>query len=129
MEVDNVICLCPIEGIIDLIAKKWSLLIINELGNHGSLRFNELMRELRPITPKMLSDLLKELTKEGLVKRKTYNTIPPKVEYSLTEKGKELRKAIIPLIQWAFNYEGAVLAHCSCSLIEKGKPVNIKFQT
>jgi DNA-binding HxlR family transcriptional regulator len=127
MDEDKVICLCPIEGIIDLIAKKWSLLIINELGNHGSLRFNELLRELRPITPKMLSDLLKELTKEGLVKRKIYNTIPPKVKYSLTEKGKELRKAIIPLIQWAFNYEDGIVAHCSCSLIEKGKLVNVKI--
>ncbi len=117
---NNVVCLCPLEGVVDLIAKKWSLLIINELGNHRKCRFNELIRELSPITPKMLSYLLKELHSKGLVKRKSYNEKPPRVEYSLTKEGKELRKAILPLLKWALKREGTVVAKCSCSLIEKG---------
>ncbi|MEM2923670.1 MAG: helix-turn-helix domain-containing protein [Candidatus Nitrosocaldus sp.] len=115
----NVVCLCPLEGIIDIISKKWSLLIINEIGNHGKLRFNDLMRELKPISPKTLADLLKELHNAGLIDRHVYNEIPPRVEYTLTNEGKSLREAIIPLLRWAIEKEGTVVAHCSCTLINK----------
>ncbi len=57
----NVICLCPLEGVIDLISKKWALLIINEIGNHGQIRYNNIMKELKEISPKTLADMLKEL--------------------------------------------------------------------
>ncbi|MEM4394768.1 MAG: helix-turn-helix domain-containing protein [Candidatus Nitrosocaldus sp.] len=114
---DNVICLCPLEGIIDIISKKWSLLIINEIGNHGKLRFNHLMRELRPVSPKTLADMLKELHNAGLIDRRVYNEIPPRVEYTLTDEGKSLREAIIPLLRWAIERDDAAIAHCSCTLI------------
>ena len=52
----EVVCFCPLEGIIDVISKKWALLIINAIGNYGSLRFNKLMEELRGISPKTLAD-------------------------------------------------------------------------
>lgn len=119
MSNEDVICLCPLEGIIDLISKKWTLLIINEIGNHGRIRYNDLMKELQAISPKTLADILKELQKEGLVERKAYNEIPPRVEYSLTEQGKSLRKAIIPLLEWAIAKQGTVVAHCSCTMIKK----------
>lgn len=57
----RVICLCPLEGVIDVITKKWSLLIINEIGNHRRIRYNDLMNELQHISPKTLADTLKEL--------------------------------------------------------------------
>ncbi len=114
----NVICLCPLEGVIDIISKKWSLLIINEIGNHGMIRFNRLMEELKPISPKTLGDTLKELQRAGLVERHVFNEIPPRVEYVLTKEGKELRNAIIPLLRWTIAKEGAVVAHCSCTLIK-----------
>lgn len=113
------ICLCPLEGIIDLISKKWSLLVINEIGNHGKIRFNELMRELSPISPKTLADTLKKLEREGLVRRRMYMEIPPRVEYELTEEGKGLRKAIIPLLKFAIFWKGTVVARCSCNLIQR----------
>ncbi|RMF31791.1 MAG: transcriptional regulator [Candidatus Nitrosothermus koennekii] len=116
---NDVICLCPLEGIIDLISKKWALLIINEIGNHGSIRYNDLMKELQVISPKTLADMLKELQREGLVERHAYNEIPPRVEYTLTEQGKSLRKAIIPLLEWAISKQGTVVARCSCSMIKK----------
>jgi DNA-binding HxlR family transcriptional regulator len=117
----NAICLCPLEGVIDLISKKWSLLIINEIGNHHEIRFNDLMSELKPISPKTLADMLKELHKEGLIKREPFNEIPPRVDYSLTKDGQSLREAIIPILKWATSRKGTVIAHCSCSMIEKGK--------
>ncbi|MGC8849161.1 MAG: winged helix-turn-helix transcriptional regulator [Candidatus Bathyarchaeia archaeon] len=100
-EGDNCLCLCPLEGVIDTIGRKWALLIVNALGVHGKLRFSQLMKELKGISPKTLADMLKELQGEGLVARESFLEIPLRVEYSLTEEGLELRKAIIPLIKWA----------------------------
>lgn len=100
-EESDAVCLCPLEGVINTIGKKWALLIINAIGNHGKLRFNQLLRELKGISPKTLADMLKELQGEGLIKRETFAEIPPRVEYSLTEDGVELRKAMIPLLEWA----------------------------
>ena len=117
----GVICLCPLDGIIDIISKKWALLIINEIGNHKRIRYNDLMKELQSISPKALADILKELVKHGLVKREPFNEIPTRVDYILTKDGEELREAIIPILQWAISREGTVVAHCSCSSIEKGK--------
>ena len=97
------ICICPLKGVIDLISKKWALLIINTLGNHGKLRFNKLMETLQGISPKTLSDTLKELQSEGLINRESFAEIPPRVEYSLTKDGVDLRKSIIPLLEWTAN--------------------------
>jgi DNA-binding HxlR family transcriptional regulator len=118
---NGIICLCPLDGIIDVISKKWSLLLINEIGNHKRIRYNNLMKELQGITPKTLADILKELVKHGLVMREPFNEIPPRVDYTLTHDGEQLREAIIPILQWAISRKGTVVAYCSCSLIEKGK--------
>lgn len=120
---NNVICLCPLEGIIDIISKKWALLIVNEIGNHERIRYNDLMKEIEGISPKTLADTLKDLRKNNLVKRESFNEIPPRVDYTLTKDGEQLRKAIIPLLQWAISKKGTVVAHCSCSKIEKGKRI------
>jgi DNA-binding HxlR family transcriptional regulator len=97
----NLICLCPLEGIINTISKKWAILIISILGRHDRLRFNDIMSNIEGISPKSLTDLLKELQKEGLIQREAFSEIPPRVEYFLTDDGKQLCEAIIPLIQWA----------------------------
>jgi DNA-binding HxlR family transcriptional regulator len=102
-EKDEQTCLCPLRGIIDVISKKWALLIINTLGNCGKLRFNKIMETLSGISPKTLSDTLKDLQAEGLIKRESFAEIPPRVEYSLTKDGTELRKSIIPLLEWTAN--------------------------
>jgi len=95
------ICLCPLQGIIDIISKKWSLLIVATIGNHKKLRYSELREKLSGISPKTLADRLKELEREGLIKREAFAEIPPRVEYSLTSRGEELRKAMMPLMKWA----------------------------
>lgn len=98
-EVEEV-CLCPLEGIMEIISKRWTLLIIAAIGNHKKLRYNELMEKLGGISPKSLSDRLKELEKEGLVRREAFAEIPPRVEYTLTKDGDSLKKAMIPLMKW-----------------------------
>lgn len=114
----NAICLCPLDGVIDTIGKKWGLLIINEIGNHGKLRYNELMSELGGVSPSTLASMLKDLEKEKLIEKQVFREIPPRVEYSLSIRGRELRKAIIPLIKWATK-KGNYTVHCSCSLVKK----------
>ena len=99
------LCLCPVQGIIDIVSKKWTLLIICSIGNYGKLRFNELMKELKGISPKTLSDTLKVLESESLIEKEIFKEIPPRVEYTLKEDGIELRKAVIPLIEWAAKKE------------------------
>ena len=122
---NNVICLCPLEGVIDIISKKWALLIVNEIGNHKRIRYTDLMKEIEGISPKTLADMLKELKKYNLVKRESFNEIPPRVDYTLTKDGEELRRAIIPILKWAISKKGTVVAHCSCSMIEKGKKIEL----
>ncbi|MFC1486139.1 winged helix-turn-helix transcriptional regulator [Thermoproteota archaeon] len=106
-------CICPLKGVIDIISKKWTLLIINALGNHGRLRFNKLMETLNGISPKTLSDTLKGLQTEGLITRESFAEIPPRVEYSLTKDGTELRKSIIPLLKWTANRSSIDKEQCA----------------
>ncbi len=95
------VCLCPLEGIINTIAKKWAILIITIIGNNEAIRFRDIMEGLDGISPKTLTDVLKDLRRERLIHRTSFPEIPPRVEYSLTEDGKQLRKAMVPLIRWA----------------------------
>ena len=96
-------CLCFAEGVNDVISKKWSLLVINALGNHQVLRYIELMKELYGISSKALADTLAQLCKDGLVRKETFAEIPPRVQYSLTEEGEQFRKAMEPLLRWALD--------------------------
>jgi DNA-binding HxlR family transcriptional regulator len=111
----QLICLCPLEGIINIISKKWALLIINEIGNHGRIRYKELQKELGDMGPNTLAGTLKGLQIEELIIRESFNEFPPRVEYALTKEGTKLRQAILPLLRWAISKKGTVVAHCSCS--------------
>ena len=118
----NGICLCPIEGIITIISKKWAIQVISALGHHSRLRFNDLMSTLEGISPKSLTDLLKELQKEGLIQREAFPEIPPRVEYFLTDDGKELCEVIIPLIQWAEKRDNLHKEICDSTCKSTGFP-------
>ena len=98
-------CICPLGGIIELISKKWALLVINTIGNKGTLRFNQIMKTLEGINPKTLSSRLREIEGYGLIERRSYAEIPPRVEYTLTDEGEELRKAIEPLMEWTYKHD------------------------
>ncbi len=112
MQKDHV-CFCPLEGVIDVIGKKWALLIINAIGNYGTLRFKGLMEQLGNVSPKTLADTLKDLQVLGLVQRQSFAEIPPRVEYSLTNDGVELRRAIIPLLKWAASRSNCERGKCA----------------
>jgi DNA-binding HxlR family transcriptional regulator len=88
---------------LSIINGKWKLLIIYHLSRNGTVRYNELQRMLGKITYKTLSSTLKEMQNDGLVHRKEYPQIPPKVEYSLTEKGQSLWPIIQETCQWGEN--------------------------
>lgn len=106
------ICFCPLSGILDVIAKKWALLIIAILGNEGEKGFNELKRELGCISPKPLSDTLKNLERIGLVSKKVLETSPPTVKYSLTPEGWKLREHLIPMLVWVSEHGGQDMPGC-----------------
>ncbi len=95
------LCLCPVKGIIDVLSKKWTLLVIVAIGNHKSMRFNKIMEHFEGINPKTLSDRLKELENANLIIREAFPEVPLRVEYSLSKDGEELIEAIIPLMDWA----------------------------
>jgi len=91
---------CPVEVALDMIAGKWKTVILYHLAA-GTLRFNELMRLLPSITQRMLTTQLRELENDGLIERKAFATVPPRVEYSLTLLGKSLGPILISLKDWA----------------------------
>jgi DNA-binding HxlR family transcriptional regulator len=92
---------CPIRNVLSRIGDKWSMLVIYTLNNYGVLRFKAMMRNIPDISQKMLTVTLRTLEADGLVIRKVYAEIPPKVEYSLTERGESLIPHINSLVEWA----------------------------
>jgi len=91
---------CSVRKALEIIGGKWSILIFNELLKHEVLRFGELRKVLGNVNTRTLTSTLKELQEAGLINRKLYNEIPLKVEYSLTEKGKELKAVLFKLQLW-----------------------------
>jgi len=97
ISLDNTIC--PVARTAEIISGKWTLLIIRDLAS-GVKRFNQLERSLHGISPKTLSERLRSLEEEGIIFRRTFAEVPPRVEYSLTEKGRDL----VVLIESMRNY-------------------------
>ena len=106
------ICFCPLHGLLDTISKKWALMIIAVIGNHGSAGFNELKRQLCNVSSKTLSNTLKDLEEHGLVYRQVVDQTPPVVRYYLTVSGWELRELLIPLLAWVMKNGGHADERC-----------------
>lgn len=102
---------CPdckrINGVLSRVGDRWSLLVIISLAEYGTLRFNELKRNLG-ISQRMLSLTLRELERDGLVNRTQFPTIPPKVEYKLTSMGESFREPVTALGNWAVTNLAAI---------------------
>ena len=92
---------CSIRHILDRFGDKWSILIISILGHVGKLRFNELNQQIGDISQKMLTVTLRSLEADGLISRKLFPEIPPRVEYELTDLGRSLLPHIEQLAGWA----------------------------
>lgn len=98
---------CPVRTVLDRIGDKWSMLVILILGEEDRMRFNELQKSMMDISQKMLTVTLRKLEADGLIERKIFPEIPPRVEYNLTERGKSLLPHIHGLSSWAkANIEG-----------------------
>jgi DNA-binding HxlR family transcriptional regulator len=95
---------CQMEVTLELIGGKWKMLLLYKLGENGVMRFNELGRLHPKLTQKMLAQQLRELEADRLVNRKSYNQVPPKVEYSLTPRGASLLPILESMIGWGREY-------------------------
>lgn len=104
METKTKMPACPVEMTLYLIGDKWKVLIIRDLLT-GTKRFNELMRSVTGITQKVLTSHLRAMEHAGLVNRKVYAQVPPKVEYTLTETGYSLKPILDSMVEWGTNYK------------------------
>ena len=91
---------CPAESTLAVVGGRWKVPIVWHLFD-GTRRFGELRRALPDVTPKMLTQQLRELERDGIVKRKVYAEVPPRVEYSLTARGQSLKPVIDAMCGWA----------------------------
>ena len=89
----------------ELLGKKWALLVINEIKRSKKIRYTNLDSKLEGISPSTLTSMLRQLEQMDLIERKAFDEIPPKVEYSLSKKGIEFQKLLEPLDKWAKNYD------------------------
>lgn len=95
---------CPIEHTVNLIGHKWKVLILRNLFNNGTQRFSELSKGINGISQKMLTQQLRQLETDGIIFRKIYPEVPPKVEYSLTVLGKSLKPILDEMNTWGIEH-------------------------
>ena len=101
---------CPIRNVLSRIGDKWSMLVLFTLENNECQRFKELQRNIPDISQKMLTATLKTLEADGLVRREAYAEVPPRVEYSLSDKGRSLLPLINNLLAWAIENMDGIIA-------------------
>ena len=101
---------CTVVGIWEVLGRRWSLYILKNLSTRNVIRFNELKRSMQGISSTVLSERLLELEREGLVTKKIYPEVPPRVEYSMTVQARELEVIIKDLARWANKWKGPMKA-------------------
>jgi DNA-binding HxlR family transcriptional regulator len=90
---------CPSRVVLDHVTSKWGVLVLVAL-SEGTLRWGELRRRVQGISEKMLAQTLRTLERDGFVRREAQPVIPPRVDYSLTDRGRELASLLLPLLEW-----------------------------
>ncbi len=105
---------CPIRYVMNIFSGKWKLPIVCMLSGETPLRYSTIKRKLEDITNVMLAQSLKELESSGIVHREQYNEVPPRVEYTLTEKGKSILPALSSLAEWAI---GSMQSEDACGVL------------
>lgn len=108
---NSIIEICPVRNVIARFGNKWALLVVLVMSEHECVRFNELCRLIPDISSRVLSGTLKTLETDALVSRKVYPTVPPKVEYRLTEIGRSLVPLIAQLTEWAQANMKTIVRH------------------
>lgn len=100
---------CPSRVVLDHVTSKWGVLVLVALWE-GTQRWGELRRRAEGISEKMLAQTLKTLERDGLVRREAHPVIPPRVDYSLTDRGRELTGLLLPLVLWVFDHADDIVA-------------------
>src|SRR5213593_3580137 len=115
---------CPVAKALELVGDRWTLLIVRDLLNEGARRFQDFQQSLKGIAPAILSDRLKLMEEHGLVTRRFYSDHPPRAEYDLTDKGKELGVVVGALAAWGARhvYKRARLVHA-----DSGREVRLGY--
>ena len=114
-QLNSIIEICPVRNVVARFGNKWALLVILVLSENEPIRYNELGRKIPDISSRVLSNTLRTLEADGLVNRKFYQEVPPRVEYSLTETGRSLVPIIIRLTEWAQSNMKTIIEHRSKS--------------
>ena len=107
---------CPVEATLDLIGGKYKSLILWHLSD-GKLRFSQLRSRITKATPKMLTQQLRDLETQDLIHREVFPVVPPKVEYSLTERGKSLLPILVAMRDWGADYLRSKNLEPSCFMM------------
>lgn len=95
---------CPVRNILARLGDKWSFLVLITLDVNGTMRFGDIHKSIGDISHRMLTVTLRSLENDGLINRKIYPEMPPKVEYRLTESGQKLMPHINSMVEWAFEH-------------------------
>jgi len=103
--------MCPVRNVIARFGNKWGFLVLLDINEHGTIRFNELHRVIPDISTRVLSSTLRTLEADDLIVRKVYPEIPPRVEYSLSPMGKELVPIVQELTEWASKNLPTIMEH------------------
>ena len=110
-QLNSIIEICPVRNVVARFGNKWVLLVILVLSENEPIRYNELGRKIPDISSRVLSNTLRILEADGLVDRRVYQEVPPRVEYSLTETGRSLVPIILELTAWAQNNMKTIIEH------------------
>lgn len=108
-------------NVIARIGNKWAFLVIMILDEKGTVRFNEFGREIPDVSSRVLAGTLRMLEADGLISRKAYAVVPPRVEYSLTEMGRSLVPLINEMTRWALQNMGDIMEHRRKSELPDGR--------
>lgn len=101
---------CPVRDILSRLGSKWSVLVLETLHENGTMRFNDIQRSLGDISQRMLTVTLRALEEDGMLTRRVYAEIPPRVEYTLTERGESFMPVLGEVVRWAFEHANDILA-------------------
>ncbi len=102
---------CPIRDVLSRLGDKWSMLVLVTLNANGTMRFSDVHKAIADISQRMLTVTLRTLEADGLISRKVYAEVPPRVEYRLTELGESLMPRVQMLVDWALEHMGEIMKH------------------
>ena len=100
---------CPVRDVLSRLGDKWSMLVLTTLNVNGTMRFSDIHKTIDDISQRMLTVTLRTLEADGLVHRKVYPEVPPRVEYALSDLGETMRPILDAMQKWGTNYKNGTI--------------------